>query len=67
MQDPLAESMVESVQALCEKDLTPMAAVAGTIADGVADFLFDRGMTKVVVDNGGDIAARCKEGESVRV
>jgi hypothetical protein len=35
-----------------------MAAVAGTIADAVADWLFIRGSTKVVVDNGGDIAIR---------
>lgn len=41
-----------------------MAAVAGTIADAVADFLFKRGMTKVVVDNGGDVAVRLR-GESL--
>jgi hypothetical protein len=44
-----------------------MAAVAGTIADAVADFLFERGMTRVLVDNGGDLAIRCCDGEPVTV
>ncbi len=65
--DPLALKMVESVQATGAPDLTPMAAVAGTIADGVADFLFSRGMTKVIVNNGGDIAIRLMAPNSVRV
>jgi ApbE superfamily uncharacterized protein (UPF0280 family) len=33
----------------------------------VADYLFDRGATKVIVDNGGDIALRLREGETARV
>ena len=65
--DPVALKMVESVQATGDPDLTPMAAVAGTIADGVADFLFSRGMTKVIVNNGGDIAVRLVAPNSVRV
>jgi hypothetical protein len=44
-----------------------MAAVAGTIADGVAAFLFRRGMTKVIVNNGGDVAIRTGSGVSVNV
>ncbi|MBU0988918.1 MAG: hypothetical protein KJ823_01905 [Proteobacteria bacterium] len=58
LEDLLAVNMVESVSAVGDRDLTPMAAVAGVIADAVADFLVDRGMTKVVVDNGGDVAVR---------
>ena len=65
--DPVALKMVESVQMVGQKDLTPMASVAGTIADGVADFLFTWGMTKVIVNNGGDIAVRLKAPNSVRV
>jgi len=57
-QDALAIEMVNSVAAVGDDDLTPMAAVAGTIADAVADWLFERGMTKVIVDNGGDISIR---------
>ena len=65
--DPLALKMVASIQAVGDEDLTPMAAVAGTIADAVADFLFERGMTRVLVDNGGDVAIRCCDGDPVAV
>jgi len=65
--DPLALKMVASVKAVGDQDLTPMAAVAGTIADAVADFLFERGMTRVLVDNGGDVAIRSCDGEPVTV
>jgi len=67
LDDSLAVTMVRSVLAVGDEDLTPMAAVAGTIADEVADFLFNRGMTKVVVDNGGDVAVRLEQGVSVKV
>jgi ApbE superfamily uncharacterized protein (UPF0280 family) len=63
----LLDRMVESVSAVGDEELTPMAAVAGTIADEVADFLFVRGMTKVVVENGGDISVRLQGDESVTV
>ena len=66
-ENPLAQRMIESVRAIGDVDLTPMAAVAGTIADAVADWLFGRGPTKVVVDNGGDIAIRLAAGETATV
>jgi ApbE superfamily uncharacterized protein (UPF0280 family) len=50
-----------------DPDLTPMAAVAGAIADATADFLEERGMTRVVVNNGGDLAVRLKGGERLSV
>lgn len=65
--EPLAVEMVRSVLAVGDADLTPMAAVAGTIGDAVANFLSDRGMTRVVVNNGGDIAIRLQDEEPVRV
>ena len=65
--DELAQRMIHSVNVIGEADLTPMAAVAGTIADAVADWLFERGSTKVVVDNGGDIAIRLSAGQTVTV
>jgi ApbE superfamily uncharacterized protein (UPF0280 family) len=65
--EPLALKMIRSVLAVGDEDLTPMAAVAGTIADAVAEFLAHRGMTKVVVDNGGDIAIRLQGDDSVTV
>jgi hypothetical protein len=65
--DPLALRMVASVRAVGDEDLTPMAAVAGTLADAVADLLVDGGMTRVIVENGGDIAIRVFDGEPVTV
>ncbi|OPX38920.1 MAG: hypothetical protein B1H13_10565 [Desulfobacteraceae bacterium 4484_190.3] len=65
LQNPIAQAMVDSIREVGDSDLTPLAAVAGTLADAVADFLFDRGMTKVVVNNGGDIAVRLIGDEKV--
>ncbi len=65
--DIIASVMWESVHLIGDEDLTPMAAVAGTIADFVADWLFSHDVTKVIVDNGGDIAIRLKTGEIARV
>jgi len=59
--------MIEATKMMEEPDLTPLAAVAGTASDVVADFIFSRGGTKIIVDNGGDIAIRLREGEVVRV
>jgi len=65
--DVLAGRMVRSVKAVGDPDLTPMAAVAGTIADAVADWIFQHEATKVIVDNGGDIAIRLAAGETASV
>ncbi len=59
--------MIEATQKMEEADLTPMAAVAGTVSDVVADYIFDKGGTKILVDNGGDIAIRLKEEEVTKV
>jgi uncharacterized protein len=63
----VVRKMIDSTRKMEELDLTPLAAVAGAGSDLVADFLFDRGATKVIVDNGGDIALRLREGEAARV
>jgi hypothetical protein len=65
--DTLTHWMIRSVSAVGDASLTPMAAVAGAIADAVADFLAERGMTKVIINNGGDIAIRLRDTEPVRV
>ena len=65
--DDLALGMVANANAIGDDDLTPLAAVAGTIADAVADWLFDQGTTRVIVENGGDIAIRLKAGETTTV
>jgi uncharacterized protein len=59
--------MIEATRKMEEQDLTPLAAVAGTASDVVADFMFSKGGTKIIVDNGGDIAIRLREGETARV
>jgi ApbE superfamily uncharacterized protein (UPF0280 family) len=59
--------MIEATKKMEEPDLTPLAAVAGTASDVVADFIFSKGGTKIIVDNGGDIAIRLREGEVARV
>jgi hypothetical protein len=66
-EDELALGMIASTRAIGDEDLTPMAAVAGTIADAVADWLFKRGLTRVIVDNGGDIAIRLAQDETATV
>lgn len=66
LQDFPVRKMVRSVLAV-DSDLTPMAAVAGTIADCVLVFLTQRGMTKAIVNNGGDVALRTGSGVNVNV
>ncbi|HMK34437.1 MAG TPA: hypothetical protein VK463_05175 [Desulfomonilaceae bacterium] len=63
----LTHVMWEAVARVGDDDLTPMAAVAGTLADAVADFLTTRGLTKIVVNNGGDVALRLKDNETATV
>lgn len=59
--------MIEAVKGSGDTDLTPMAAVAGSIADLVADFLAGLGATKAIVNNGGDIALRLAANETTTV
>ncbi len=59
--------MIEATRMMEEPDLTPMAAVAGAASDAVADFMILRGGTKIIIDNGGDIAVRLREGEVAKV
>ena len=63
----VVKKMIASVQQVGDLDLTPLAAVAGTISDLVADRLFSQGMSKVIVNNGGDIAIRMMPEEGVKV
>jgi uncharacterized protein len=63
----LIHGMWSAVTEVGDPDLTPMAAVAGTIADATADFLLGQGLTRIVVNNGGDVAIRLSAGETVTV
>lgn len=65
--DGLALRMKEAVSASEDPELTPMAAVAGAIAQETADWLFEQGASRVIVNNGGDIALRLSAGELVRL
>ncbi|MFO8089298.1 MAG: hypothetical protein R6U13_05630 [Desulfatiglandaceae bacterium] len=65
--EPIAREMVRSICMIGDSQLTPMAAVAGSLAAATADFLFDRGMTRVIVNNGGDVAIRLEADQEVRV
>jgi ApbE superfamily uncharacterized protein (UPF0280 family) len=63
----LPRRMMESVLAAGDPAMTPMAAVAGAVADAAADWLFARGADQVLANNGGDIALRLGPGKSVKV
>jgi ApbE superfamily uncharacterized protein (UPF0280 family) len=56
--------MIEATKSMGEADLTPLAAVAGAASDVVADFILRLGGTKILADNGGDVAIRLRPGES---
>lgn len=48
--------------------LTPLAAISGSISDIVADALWEKtDATRVIVDNGGDIAIRLESGHAVNI
>ena len=63
----ILNNMIEAVVCSGDTTLTPMAAVAGSIADMIADYLYVAGATKVIVNNGGDIALRLAQHETVTV
>ncbi|MEW6263234.1 MAG: UPF0280 family protein [Thermodesulfobacteriota bacterium] len=48
-------------------ELTPLAAVAGAVADQVAETAAGLGADRVIVNNGGDIAVRLRRKEQVMV
>ena len=61
---PVARRMAEAVAPLAEDDfVTPMAAVAGAGADEILGVLATDGITKAIVNNGGDIAFFLTAGE----
>ncbi|MEY8387556.1 hypothetical protein AALC17_09725 [Oscillospiraceae bacterium 38-13] len=63
----LPRVMAEAVLSVGEETLTPMAAVAGTVADAAADWIFARGADLVAVNNGGDVALRLGPGQELRM
>ncbi len=64
---PVARAMWEAARRFPDRYVTPLVAVAGAVADAVADFLWERGARRVVVTNGGDVALRLAPGQRVRI
>ncbi|MEW5911981.1 MAG: UPF0280 family protein [Thermodesulfobacteriota bacterium] len=66
---PLPPVVAAAAQAcrLVGPELTPLAAVAGAVADRVADFALSLGADRVVVNNGGDLALRLAPGQRLSV
>jgi ApbE superfamily uncharacterized protein (UPF0280 family) len=63
---PTARRMEAAVSPLAQKFITPMAAVAGSVADEILDaMLAGRSLEKAYVNNGGDIAVHLSEGQSL--
>jgi len=63
----VVNKMISACQSLNDPTLTPLAAVAGAASDMVADYIAGIGATKIIVNNGGDIAIRLREGEKATV
>jgi ApbE superfamily uncharacterized protein (UPF0280 family) len=65
---PIARRMAAACWPHREQFITPMAAVAGAVADDIIEFFRDRpGVRRAYVNNGGDIAVHLAHGESYRV
>ena len=63
----VVKEMISAVRFINDPDFTPLAAVAGATSDMVADYLLKTKATKIIVNNGGDIAIRLREGHSAKV
>jgi len=57
----VVREMISAAQVINDPELTPLAAVAGATSDLVADYLLNTKATKIMVNNGGDIAIRLRE------
>ena len=63
--DPVAQRMARAVWPYREQYITPMAAVAGAVADEVLHALIaGRNLRRAYVNNGGDIALHLSPGET---
>lgn len=62
---PVAQAMARATAAYHPHFITPMAAVAGAVADEILRHLCPPGVTRAYVNNGGDIALYLTPGESL--
>jgi ApbE superfamily uncharacterized protein (UPF0280 family) len=68
VQGPVAARMVRACAPFApERFITPMAAVAGAVADEVLEHCRRTGITRAFVNNGGDIALHLSPGEALRI
>lgn len=63
----IVSKMISSVSMLGENDFTPMASVAGSVADAAADAMMQNGADYSIANNGGDIAFRTLRKRDIRV
>jgi ApbE superfamily uncharacterized protein (UPF0280 family) len=65
---PVARRMIEACAPFAnQRFITPMAAVAGAVADELIAFLRQSGIRRAFINNGGDIALHLLPGEHYRV
>ncbi|HEY3276988.1 MAG TPA: hypothetical protein VGJ94_10235 [Syntrophorhabdaceae bacterium] len=62
----VARKMVAAVQAIDGRSLTPMAAVAGAVADALREALSSKGLDFIMVNNGGDISFYNAQRKTIR-
>lgn len=61
------EKMMNAVKKSGDKSLTPLAAVAGSFSDFALERALELGATRVIVNNGGDIALKDITGDPIKV
>ncbi len=65
---PVAQRMQKAIAPYCDEFVTPMAAVAGAVADNVLKYICDGpDVDKAYVNNGGDIAFHLTPGNHMTV
>ncbi|MHA3976962.1 UPF0280 family protein [Halovulum sp. GXIMD14794] len=63
---PVARRMLAAVQPFAPDFITPMAAVAGAVADEILAACKGEGVTRIHANNGGDVALWLAEGQALR-
>lgn len=67
MNSIILENMMSAVEKSGDKSLTPLAAVAGSFSDFALEKALELGATRVIVNNGGDIALKDITGAPIKV
>jgi ApbE superfamily uncharacterized protein (UPF0280 family) len=68
VQDPVSARMVQACASFAaERFITPMAAVAGAVADELIEIFKRNGISRAFINNGGDIALHLTAGEKYSV